>query len=173
MTPARLTCSRKRGSRKPPGARVVDYRTAYGNPFKHDGTPAGRIAAALRFHAFLQERRNPPAEWTNPFPGYPSDEQIRQQLAGRDVMCWCSPGAPCHADVLIATANPRGSTSAAGGREQRRCNGCGQEIGDLTHFETHLRTAGFPLPDVRDECPACTPAGTRGTTPQALQLGEA
>lgn len=27
-------------------------------------------------------------------------------LAGRDLMCWCPPGLPCHADVLLELANP-------------------------------------------------------------------
>jgi hypothetical protein len=27
------------------------------------------------------------------------------ELAGRDLACWCPPGGPCHADVLIVIAN--------------------------------------------------------------------
>ena len=27
------------------------------------------------------------------------------ELAGRDLACWCR-GGPCHADVLLAIANP-------------------------------------------------------------------
>jgi hypothetical protein len=30
---------------------------------------------------------------------------IRDQLAGRDLMCWCDLALPCHADVLIDIAN--------------------------------------------------------------------
>ncbi|CAM5249745.1 hypothetical protein SGLAM104S_01596 [Streptomyces glaucescens] len=29
----------------------------------------------------------------------------RRELAGRDLMCWCPPGQPCHADVLLEIAN--------------------------------------------------------------------
>ncbi len=29
----------------------------------------------------------------------------RDQLAGRDLACWCSPEKPCHADVLLRVAN--------------------------------------------------------------------
>ncbi|MGH3569237.1 MAG: DUF4326 domain-containing protein [Pseudonocardia sp.] len=29
----------------------------------------------------------------------------RQELAGADLACWCPPGDPCHADVLIEVAN--------------------------------------------------------------------
>ncbi|HEY9415508.1 MAG TPA: DUF4326 domain-containing protein [Pseudonocardia sp.] len=30
---------------------------------------------------------------------------IRAELAGRDLACWCKPGDPCHADVLLEIAN--------------------------------------------------------------------
>lgn len=35
-------------------------------------------------------------------------EGIRRALGGRDLACWCPPGEPCHADVLleIASGNP-------------------------------------------------------------------
>ena len=29
-------------------------------------------------------------------------------LRGRNLACWCAPGAPCHADVLLELANPKG-----------------------------------------------------------------
>lgn len=32
-------------------------------------------------------------------------EDIRRELAGKDLACWCSPFDPCHADVLLAIAN--------------------------------------------------------------------
>lgn len=31
-------------------------------------------------------------------------DDIRRELAGRDLACWCPPG-PCHADVLLELAN--------------------------------------------------------------------
>lgn len=27
------------------------------------------------------------------------------ELAGKDLTCWCPPGMPCHADVLLEIAN--------------------------------------------------------------------
>lgn len=30
---------------------------------------------------------------------------IRDQLAGRDLACWCRVGSPCHGDVLLEIAN--------------------------------------------------------------------
>lgn len=31
--------------------------------------------------------------------------QVRVELAGRDLMCWCPPDLPCHVDVLLELAN--------------------------------------------------------------------
>jgi hypothetical protein len=31
--------------------------------------------------------------------------QIREQLAGKTLMCWCRIGDPCHADWLVEVAN--------------------------------------------------------------------
>jgi hypothetical protein len=36
--------------------------------------------------------------------------QIRQALTGRDLACWCPPGEPCHADLLLAAANAEQDT---------------------------------------------------------------
>jgi hypothetical protein len=31
--------------------------------------------------------------------------QIREELAGKNLACWCRPDQPCHADVLLEIAN--------------------------------------------------------------------
>ena len=35
----------------------------------------------------------------------PNRETIRAELAGHNLACWCRPGTPCHADILIELAN--------------------------------------------------------------------
>lgn len=35
----------------------------------------------------------------------PTVEEIRAELAGKNLACWCKPGEPCHADVLLEIAN--------------------------------------------------------------------
>jgi hypothetical protein len=39
--------------------------------------------------------------WRLPFTA----EDARRELAGRNLACWCPPGEPCHADVLLEVAN--------------------------------------------------------------------
>lgn len=31
---------------------------------------------------------------------------VRRELKGKNLACWCEPGQPCHADILIEIANP-------------------------------------------------------------------
>jgi Domain of unknown function (DUF4326) len=35
----------------------------------------------------------------------PSHDDIRRELRGKNLACWCRVGAPCHADVLLELAN--------------------------------------------------------------------
>lgn len=109
--PRRIQLRRTKGWRKPPGAVVVTRGTDWGNPFiigtkfsPHEPhpdasiTPAGPVVALTRelavamFAAYVEQRG-----W---------EQQIRDDLAGRDLACWCPEGEPCHADVLLAIANP-------------------------------------------------------------------
>lgn len=39
----------------------------------------------------------------------PQVAEISAELAGKDLMCWCAEGQPCHADVLIEIANEEAS----------------------------------------------------------------
>lgn len=41
---------------------------------------------------------------------YPADAEIVAELAGKNLACWCKPGAPCHADVLLELANRETTT---------------------------------------------------------------
>lgn len=41
-------------------------------------------------------------------PNAPRGAQMRaeiEELRGKNLACWCAPGAPCHADVLLEIAN--------------------------------------------------------------------
>ena len=35
----------------------------------------------------------------------PTLAEIRRELSGRDLACWCPVDQPCHADVLLELAN--------------------------------------------------------------------
>lgn len=87
-------------------------------------------------------------------------EKCRRDLAERSLACWCPDDSPfCHATVALLrwAAGFRASTPdySLDGRKRchvkRRCNGCGEPIGDVTEEEIFADR----LPDVRSECPRC------------------
>jgi hypothetical protein len=139
--PHRIQMRRTKGWRMPEGAVSVARPTRWGNPFvpvRQDGewrlpasnlsVPAfcddredARLLAVSMFYRHLAIRRRPPPGWVD-LIGYPSDDEVRSALAGKDLGCWCRLDAPglelkgfdggtlnasCHADVLLALANPR------------------------------------------------------------------
>ncbi len=124
MSPQRLQLSRKKGWRLPEGAVSVARPTKWGNPFRAfcdgghwwagDGysesawafdRAEARAMAVSMFNRHLATRRDPTSGWIDVI-GYPTDEDIVAELAGRHLACWCPiDGEPCHADELLSFSN--------------------------------------------------------------------
>ncbi len=84
--PVRVRLEGKKGWRKPAGA-VVARPSRWGNPFRI-GTDGDRAQCVARFReAFLSGRL-----------AFGADD-VRRELAGRDLACWCPSDGPCHADA--------------------------------------------------------------------------
>jgi Domain of unknown function (DUF4326) len=94
----RIQLSRAKGWRMPENTVKVDRTTKWGNPFRIGdfGIPDA-AAAAQRYREWLDGRVSGPER---PFLGY-----VRSHLRGKNLACWCKPGQPCHADVLLELAN--------------------------------------------------------------------
>lgn len=104
MTPQRIQLRRTKGYRKPEGAIVVARPTQWGNPFPIAGR--GRCEALIAYHHMMSRTSEARAGWIGAhFHTYPSDSEIRAELAGHDLACWCALGDACHADTLLAIAN--------------------------------------------------------------------
>ncbi|MGE3285682.1 MAG: DUF4326 domain-containing protein [Pseudonocardia sp.] len=88
--PRRVRLRRTKGWRKPEGVLVVARPTRWGNPFSL--REYGRAEAVAR-------RR----EWLLADPERVAE--VRRELRGRDLACWCPEDGPCHADTLIEVAN--------------------------------------------------------------------
>lgn len=99
--PKRIQRKRTKGWRMPEGAVSVTRPGRWGNPFV---AHFEETHAAEKFAAHLKVRANPHAGWID-LLSYPSDQRIREELAGKDLACWCPLDQPCHADVLLAVAN--------------------------------------------------------------------
>lgn len=73
------------GWRMPAGTVCVSRPSKWGNPFA-TGNRAADVAA---FRA-----------WVEPYA-----DDIRADLRGKDLACWCRLDQPCHGDVLLEIAN--------------------------------------------------------------------
>lgn len=179
--PDRIQLSRKRGSRLPPNAKSVARPSLFGNVFAVGGYvvdddrdppvpwPGPPPAAPVPGFRVVRDRADAVALFIRWVPhvrdegtGLTYAELARRSLAGLSLACWCPPG-PCHADALLALAAGRRMTTPdvtlpEGGKRihvKRCCNGCGEQIGDVTMAEINCAMDGTPLADVRAECPRC------------------
>jgi hypothetical protein len=105
MRPQRVQLSRTKGWRMPENTVKVDRTTKWGNPFVigEDGTQEECIR---QFELLVSGRALPKAALTGSRKVYRAmvHEHIKE-LRARNLACWCEPGTPCHADVLLKLAN--------------------------------------------------------------------
>lgn len=99
MQPHRIQLRRTKGWRLPPHTIVVARPSKWSNPFT--------LEVARKFHPGEAENLLR-TRCVTAFRTYAGDivGQIRQELAGKNLACWCSLAVPCHADVLLEIANP-------------------------------------------------------------------
>ena len=112
--PIRITRRRTPGWRTPlctcgcgQPAIYVGRPTKWGNPFsamecgeRYPSLTAEQVAGFI-VNQFRYDLRGT-------FPDYPSANEIRAELAGHDLMCWCAKRSPCHGDVLLELASQGG-----------------------------------------------------------------
>lgn len=90
-----------------PGAVIVARGSKWGNPCRVEGDIDREYASAAYANWIsggLIERDlyGPP----------PSIGEIRAELAGKDLACWCDHTGHCHADVLLHVANAPSDAAA-------------------------------------------------------------
>lgn len=117
MEPKRVQRKRSKGWKMPENTVIVDRSTKWGNPFviHGDGFRMAPEVAVDCFRRLLNESGAwcpiPVHKW--PVGKVPSRfttvDDVRNELRGKDLACWCKPGDPCHADVLLEIANAGGS----------------------------------------------------------------
>lgn len=107
--PIRIQRRRARGWKMPAHAKYVGRGSLYGNPFRvarsareleegGDLVVASPAEAVERFREWIGHTRE----------GRFVAECAARNLWGVDLACWCKLDQPCHADVLLEIANPRG-----------------------------------------------------------------
>lgn len=107
----RLQRSRRKGATKPHGAIYVGRPTKFGNPFMV--ARFGHMKAVRLHRRWIMGQMGALTLESLGFDPGEIDAMFRllgrvradlHQLAGHDLVCWCAPTAPCHADVLIELA---------------------------------------------------------------------
>ena len=104
--PKRIQLRRQKGWRKPENTVVVSRPSKWGNPYKLSDYPAAMPVAERRAHAVECFRGQLLGRIPEPF--YPlrfAIEDVRRELRGKNLACWCKVGDACHADVLLEVAN--------------------------------------------------------------------
>lgn len=110
MTPQRIQLRRTKGWRMPPNTVNVARPSRWGNPHRVGWCP--RCGAEHTLDEAIAEFRAEVEDCT-PFIAL-------EALRGKNLACWCRPGDPCHADVLLEIANSpsmRPNTQAKPSRE--------------------------------------------------------
>jgi hypothetical protein len=91
--PKRIQRQRVKGWRMPAGAVIVTRQTRWGNPFRVTAERSRR-EAVVAYSIWIE------------MPGQLGlRNEIRNELRGHDLACWCKPGDACHADALLRIAN--------------------------------------------------------------------
>lgn len=106
MMPVRIQRKRTKGWRMPPNAVSVTRTGPFGNPFivAPHIRPGAKVSSwgyiavptvedAIECFRLMVPQRD----------GF--IDQIRDELRGKDLACWCAIGSPCHADILLEIAN--------------------------------------------------------------------
>lgn len=98
--PQRLQLRRTKGWRKPPNSVVVTRPGVFGNPFRQ--LPGEDPALAVEMFRTWVSRLNHRDAYTE--QRWALKDRLHE-LRGKNLLCWCKPGAPCHGDVLLELAN--------------------------------------------------------------------
>lgn len=115
--PERVQLSRRKSWRMPANTVSVARPHRWGNPFVI-AEPITREDAVRMFRELVLDREafivtNPGSRWEvrnrfrDPVGRHraPTVDEIRAELAGKNLACWCRLDSPCHADVLLEIAN--------------------------------------------------------------------
>lgn len=106
--PERIQRKRSKGWKMPPNTVYVGRPGRWGNPwtpFQYWNAGYGGSEAVANqhcvdaFRAWLLGEKH----WAHAYPLAKVPDL--SELRGKNLACWCPPGLPCHADVLLELAN--------------------------------------------------------------------
>lgn len=108
MEPKRIQLKRTKGWRMPPNTVKVDRSTRWGNPWRvvNEDNANLWIASDSELIELIPDEADP-TEYLVEFYRQRAVDSLPHlgELRGKNLACWCKPGDPCHADVLLELAN--------------------------------------------------------------------
>lgn len=123
MSPIRIQRRRTKGWRTPPNTRYVGRPSRYENPFTIEAVPGDwfvvdpfGLPSCFVAGEHFDTRRAAHQYAVDRFRDYYINSrfspdllaELRRDLGGRNLSCWCPLDLPCHADVLLELANGEG-----------------------------------------------------------------
>lgn len=104
--PIRVQLSRQKGWKMPPNTVKVDRTNKkFGNPFTIGCKPS-QFSTALPDHCdSVEDAVAAFAYYAETWMALTQERWI-EPLRGKNLACWCKHCATCHADILLALANP-------------------------------------------------------------------
>lgn len=113
MIPQRIQRKSAKGWKKPGGAVYVGGGSKWGNLHivRRDGgfmwvEGGGHVVCSTDREGNLRERRQEAVDlYRRNWIPLVDLTDLRDDLAGKNLMCWCPLSQPCHADVLLELAN--------------------------------------------------------------------
>ena len=93
--PERVQLKRTKGWRMPPNTVKVDRSTRWGNPYQAGSDGDGNRAHLVGLFRTYMSRPEQAALRAD----------VKRELRGKNLACWCPLDQPCHADVLLELAN--------------------------------------------------------------------
>ena len=92
MKPQRIQRKRTKGWKMPENTVYVGRPSKWGNPYGIGGRAfLTNEQCVVLYRKYLDS-------WVD-------FDEIKEELGGKNLACWCKPGSPCHADVLLEIAN--------------------------------------------------------------------
>jgi len=107
----RIQRKRSKGWRMPPNTIYVGRPTKWGNPYIKGRSYDDSDEDGGNFEVFDNISEKTAVRFyleaiQGSFPCLPFKlDDVRRELAGKNLACWCPLDQPCHADVLLRLAN--------------------------------------------------------------------
>ena len=101
--PDRIQRKRTKGWQMPANAIYVGRPTKWGNPWPV--TPPSKRHWSVAEEFYYRRAVEAFSLWIKYEEQAELLSDIRQELKGKDLACWCPLDQPCHADVLLKIAN--------------------------------------------------------------------